>query len=254
MSYLVYCIVDGGRQEPRRKLRFLGYPRASIMVRAAGLGAVVSRKSAADASPDVARLLVYSKIVEWFNADGAVIPMRYGCIFDALKEVERFLTDHKQQYSQLLQELDGRVEMSARVTLDGLLVPARSNGRRPLKPPAEFARAEAGPGVAYLAQRWASYAIREEWENRRDEIRKSLCSTASGTFVRWTSEYGEQDGRGVLSVHFLVPRERIAAFSEALHCASAPAISSLVVTGPWPAYNFVSPPAPGLSGRDAGDV
>lgn len=76
MSFLLYGIVHGDRKEPREKLRFAGYPRASIMVRTERLGAIVSKLSLADADPDVMRLLVYSKIVESFNNERAVIPMR----------------------------------------------------------------------------------------------------------------------------------------------------------------------------------
>src|SRR5437879_3870923 len=43
VSFLLYGIVHGDRMEPREKLRFIGYPRASIMVRTARLAAIVSK-------------------------------------------------------------------------------------------------------------------------------------------------------------------------------------------------------------------
>ncbi len=249
MSYLLYCILDGHRQEPRRKLRFLGYPKTSIMVRAAGLGAAVSRTSSADTAPDVARLLVYSKIVEWFNDDYTVIPMRYGCTFRELGEITKFLEDHKRQYLQLLDELNGRVEMSARITLPelGLSAPSRASEHSHFR--ARFAGRGASPGIAYLAERFSHYSLCRQSEKRLDEIRGEICSRAQGTFVQSTSEYRAADGKAVLSAHFLVPREQVCKFKQALAPLSAGSTALLAVTGPWPPYNFVlsSPARPPTS-------
>jgi gas vesicle protein GvpL/GvpF len=240
VSYLVYCILDGGRREPRGKVRFLGYPRASIMVRAGGLGAVVSRTSPADAAADVARLLVYSKIVEWYNREQTVIPMRYGCTLAGLTEVARFLEAHKGDYLRLLAELDGRVEMSARVSIEDSGGAESSNPRT--ESSASFARGGAA-GISYLARRSRYYALREASERRREELSKRICTMADGTFVRSTSEYDRRDGENVLCLHFLVPRGQVETFTRALRPLRATVKGSLAVTGPWPPYNFVRRPA-----------
>ncbi len=242
MSYLVYCIVDGDCQEPRRKPRCLGYPSASIVVRAAGLGAVASKAPAADLAPDVARLLAYSKIIEWYHRERTVIPMRYGCIFDGLSDIRSHLENRRREYLQLLAELDGRVEMSARVGLEEPQFPIRLQTGAVAQVRVRFAGSGAGPGTAYLANRSGYYALKKEFDKRRDEVRESICQSAEGTFARWTSEYGAQRGKGVLAVHFLVPRNGIGKFIEALKPLSVRVNGSLAVTGPWPPYNFVRSP------------
>ncbi|MFZ0889043.1 MAG: GvpL/GvpF family gas vesicle protein [Candidatus Binataceae bacterium] len=240
MSYLVYCIVAADRHEPRPRLRFLGYPRACIAVRACELGAVASETSPADLAPDVARLLAYSKVVEWYNRDGTVIPMRYGCIFDTPAEIRRLLDDRQREYRRLLDDLDGCAEMSAQVALDepGPFAGLRANLCSPLL--AQFAgRRDRRPGIAYLADRSEYYASREDLDQRREEICNAIRGSAQGTFVRCSSEYGERGGRGFLALHFLVSRHGIDRFRKALQPLTAHAASSVAVTGPWPPYNFV---------------
>lgn len=243
MSYLVYCVLDGCRCTPRREVRFLGYPQPSIMVRAAGLGAVVSKTSAADLAPDVPRLLAYAKIVESYNREGTVIPMRFGCTFGELGEVRGLLENHRPEYHELLAELEGRAEMTARVTLEELQSQRRGEIDTPVPALRLLVGNGAGPGTAYLAERSAAYALRNELDKRRDEIRRAISGMAKGTFDRWTSEYRVRGSTGELAVHFLVPRNGIGKFIESLTRLTARTGSSLAVTGPWPPYNFVRPPA-----------
>ena len=244
MRYLVYCILNGDRHEPRPRLRFFGYPRASIIVRACELGAVASEISSADLAPDVARLLAYSKVVEWYHRERTVIPLRYGCILNTLSDLRRLLKDHQREYLRLLGELDGHAEMSARVALDDEPRPfssLRTNlAPRPL---ARFAgRHQNRPGIAYLAGRSNYYACREDFDRRCEEIRRSICELAEGTFVRCAAESSERGGKRVLALHFLVSRRGGDGFKQALRALPAHCGSAVAVTGPWPPYNFVRSP------------
>src|SRR5579864_1043816 len=246
MSYLVYCILGAERRERLRRLRFMGYPRASIMVRTCELGAVASETSSADLAHDVARLLAYSKVIDCYNRDRTVIPMRYGCVMGRLLDISSLLADHRREYLDLLAHLDGHVEMSARVALNesASLTDCRSN-------PPPLAQ-DAGrhcdrPGIAYLAQRSGYYACQDGLEQRREEIRMAICGLAQGTFVRYARDYGEHSGKGVLALHFLVSRHRIERFKKALRPLTARANASITITGPWPPYNFVRSPAAQLA-------
>ncbi len=237
MSYLLYCIVHQDHQEPR--IRFLGYPRASIMVREAGLAAVVSKLANGDLAPDVPRLLVYAKIVESFNRDRTVVPMRYGCTFAELAEIANFLELHRQRYSRLLEEVDGRVEMSARAVLRNPVAVPMVNGSPPVL--MRLARNTAQPGAAYLTERRRYYASKDELEKRREEVRKRVCAVAEGKFIGCVSESARPEDRELLSMHFLVPRHGIGSFGDALRLLAVDPQISVAVTGPWPPYNFVCP-------------
>ncbi len=230
MSFLLYGIVHGDRMEPREKPGFIGYPRASIMVRTDRLGAIVSRLSLADADPDVVRLMVYSKIVESFNKERAVIPMRYGCRFKTIGDIVEFLTREQGTFGALLDELDGRVEMSANVAFD--------DPRDDPEPLASRLLSSAMPsGTSYLAGRRRHYSRVDQSGARREEVRKSLCAMAEGKFIRAIPERSSHDRKSMLTIHFLVPREGVAEFTRALR---ADRRRSIELSGPWPPYNFAS--------------
>ena len=238
MSYLVYCILGAERREPLRRLRFLGYPRASIMVRTNQLGAVASETSSGDLAHDVARLLAYSKVVDCYNRDRTVIPMRYGCVLGTLPDISRLLEDHQREYLDLLAQLDGHAEMSARVALnESVSLPDCLKNSPPL---AQFAGShDDRPGIAYLLRRSGYYACQGDLEQQREEVRTTICRLAQGTFVGYASDNGEHGDKGVFALHFLVSRHGIDRFKKALLPLTARAGASVTITGPWPPYNFV---------------
>lgn len=232
MSYLLYCIVRADHEEPRQGIRLLGYPRASIMIRAAGLGAVLSEASRADLAPDVPRLLAYATVIDSFNRDRTVIPMRFGCRFANLTEVARLLERERRHYDDLLHELDGRAEMSVHVIGRYFAAPAVSDSPPPLAD---------GPGAVYLEKRRRYYALRQEAERRDEEIAARICAMARGRFVRHTRAAASGERQGSFAIHFLIPRDGVGSFADALRPMSGAAEPLLKITGPWPPYNFVSP-------------
>ena len=230
MSYLLYAIVHGDRAEPHQPVRFLGYPRASIQVRAAGLGAVTSALSAADGAPDVARLLVYSKVIEAYNGERAVIPMRYGCRFASLADIGGFLARKQELFVPLLRELDGSVEMSLRVA------DCESHGDA-----CELLTPAGAPsGIRYLAERRRHYDAIDGTQAKREEIHEQARAMAAGTFSRSLAESSISAGESILAIHFLVRRERVSDFRRAMEPLTENSDPTAALTGPWPPYNFVS--------------
>lgn len=230
MSYLLYCVVRADHEEPRDRIRLLGYPRASVMTRAAGLGAVLSEASCADLSPDVPRLLAYATVIESFNRARSVIPMRFGCRFANLAEVNCLLEREHRRYEDLLREVEGRVEMSVLVMTGAMAAPVSDNPR-PLA---------GGPGISYLETRRRYYTLRQQEEHWAEEITDGLCKRVQGRFARHTRSAVSGENRNCFSIHFLVPRDGVGAFADALCVAGGAAETSLRITGPWPPYNFVS--------------
>jgi hypothetical protein len=230
VSFLLYGIVHSDRAEPRDKARFNGYPRASIMARTERLAAIVSRLSLADADPDVARLLVYSKIIESFNRERAVIPMRYGCRFKTVGDIVEFLGQQQRTFGAMLDELDGRVEMSATVHFE-------DPGGIPATTPARSSLSANWSGTGYLAGRRRHYSLVDQFAARCERVSKALCAMVEGKFVRALTAQSSHDRRSTVTIHFLVPREGVAEFTRALVADRRRLIE---VTGPWPPYNFVS--------------
>ena len=92
MSYLLYGIVErdpaGCAPGP--------CPPGICRITAHGLAAAVSAVEQIAASPSVASLLVYARVVEAIHARQAVIPLRYGCVMENESAVVRLLEDHRQ--------------------------------------------------------------------------------------------------------------------------------------------------------------
>ena len=129
MSYLVYCILNGGRGPARPSV--VGVRRQTVWVlECGGLCAAVSETGAdtdgeiadAEFTNDVSalrleHLVPYATAVEAFNRGETVVPMRYGCRFKSVAEVRTWLQERAGHFHALLARLDGCVEMGVRMLL-----------------------------------------------------------------------------------------------------------------------------------------
>jgi hypothetical protein len=61
----------------------------------------------------------------------------------------------------------------------------------------------------------------------------------AGCFREVREELGQIDGRSLLSLYFLVPREQGEHFVECLRQDASSLRGTGLLTGPWPPYNFV---------------
>jgi hypothetical protein len=73
---------------------------------------------------------------------------------------------------------------------------------------------------------------------RHDELVKTLCQPLSGLFVRRKVELSFRE-EPLLSLYFLVPRTSVESFREATRQCLKDGLTKLLVSGPWPPYNFV---------------
>ena len=241
MSYLLYCIVRGDQRE----LRSAGAP---IMARCADLGAVLTENVREELEPKVQKLLDYAKVIECYDRERSVIPMRFGCVFDQLAQVSELLERRQDAYRELLSELDGRTEMSICIALDheaseltGPKIAAVRSVAEPDSGQADGSSdSRSGAGTRYLAYRRRYYAMRESEEESRDELSRRVVKLVQGTFVRSKSEHIKRDGQDAVQVHFLVPRQGVTRFVDALGELKTEKGSKLTISGPWPAYNFAS--------------
>ena len=160
MSYLVYCILNGGRGPARPSI--VGVRRQTVWVlECGGLSAAVSETGAetdgeiadAELTNDVRalrleHLVPYATAVEAFNRGETVVPMRYGCRFKSVAEVGTWLQERAGQFHALLARLDGCVEMGVRMLLAD--APGLRDDGAGLMPATVAASSR---GAAYLAAR-----------------------------------------------------------------------------------------------------
>jgi hypothetical protein len=226
--------------------------------------------------PDLLHLLTYKKVIESFHrnpAISAVIPMRYGCFFAEISQVFRLLEEHGCEYQSLLEELEGCVEMGIRV-----IFPPPENQtlevESELPQSAIFSQKLPDSGGAYLASRRAHYAREEQviGENRailercqEAFSRLSLkCRTEilpfpfplSRMYGIDPSNFGSSLGgprrpfagpppfprEKTGGLYFLIPRSGLESFRQIFGQVSLQEQARLLLSGPWPPYNFVTLP------------
>lgn len=173
--------------------------------------------------PGVAALLSYERSVAGFHACRTIIPLRFGCIAEDRAQVLEILEQNLALYEQLLHQLDGCTEIGLRFWLE----PAA--GEPAGEPPAT-------PGIRYLAEvrrRQTGLAPSE------DRLAERICAPLAGQFVQKNrSARPALDGR-LVSLHFLVARERVENFKEQVKQTCARETARFLVSGPWPPYHFV---------------
>jgi hypothetical protein len=196
-----------------------------------GLGAAVSWVEPPDLTPNVARVLSYGKVVEALHADRAVLPMRYGCLFGEESQVVELLRVHGEEYAAALRGLDGCVEMGVRI-----LLPTESSVRCP----PSGSEIEGASGRAYLTDRAARYAREEEAARALAAVMERLRSALSGLAERTGTDRGVRADGGPSSLYFLVKRGAVESFRQAFRRIERAEPARLLLSGPWPPYNFVA--------------
>jgi hypothetical protein len=103
------------------------------------------------------------------------------------------------------------------------------------------------PGKAYLAARKANYAQEEKFNKQVEQVIERCRALFSGLFVKCKTEvpsiadFQFSIHNPFPSIYFLIQRESIAAFRRAFRQLSKNETARLLLSGPWPPYNFAQP-------------
>ena len=242
MKYLVYCIFHtSGHQKPEAPQGVDDQPVA--LVSNNGLTAAISGITQPNLLPDASRILIYKRVVDFFYRDRTVIPMRYGCVLNGKQQVCRFLEEHGGQYGRLLGTIMGCVEMGIRILIaDGGLEIAKlkKNKRQFLLNDDKSRRGgpkSETPGRAYLSTRKTHYDREDQMDKEIETVLDHFRRAFAGLFIRFKSEFHNP----LLSLYFLVPGDAVEHFRQVFLNISQDAAAKLLLSGPWPPYNFVMP-------------
>ena len=250
MSYLLYCILQQSPAgpEPENVLGVEGEPVALITRN--DLAVAVSKISGLDLAPDLGKLLAYGKVIEKFHHKHAVIPLRFGCCLETKSQIAGLLEKNSLPYQRLLQELYGCTEMGIR-----FLLPGESPGRiselktSPLncnreKETRAFIPATAPPGLAYLAGRKTYYTEKDRALKQTEELINHFRQALAGLYLQSKTEAGELFPPPItfraplLSLFFLVSKNYVEPFRRAFRKICQTESGKMLLTGPWPPYNF----------------
>jgi hypothetical protein len=250
MNLLLYGIYI-----PRRGLTLPTLPgvdgQSLFGISVRGLAAAVS-ESGLEPKPDLSALLAYEKVVAALHrspAIGGVVPMRFGSTAMGRPQVRRLLHERREEYRTLLHEVAGCEEMGIRLLLSG------ATGGKGRVGTGEGTETEEGSdryssGKAYLEARRACYAKQEMDAGERERLVEQCRAAFAQVSRRLRSEHRTvRDPRTgqlylMISLYFLVPRPSLPDF-----CRKASEIRQLLpcrllLSGPWPPFNFVLPEAP----------
>ena len=235
MSCLFYCIC----RHPGPEVAGLVGDHPVYRITHRRLGAAVSGIGPADLAPDLTRVRAYERVVNSYHRQGTVIPLRYGCVVSQETRVIELLDEYNPQYESLLQELEGCVEMGLRVLLPtaspGIPAgPREIAGPPPLAPPAPPERL----GLAYLTARKAHYAHQDRWTEEYRQVSDRCLAQLAGLFVKYKTE-APSSRLPLLSLYFLIPRRAVETFRRAFRQLTETEAARLLLSGPWPPYNFV---------------
>ncbi len=248
MSYLLYCLSK--HLEELELDGLAGVEGQPIGIRTCtGLSAVISMLSAPELSQaDLSTIMSYQRVIDYFHRKRTIIPMRFGCVLSEEAQIIRFLEDHCEEYRALLEELEGCVEMGIRILMDNRQyeepVPS-SVGSDPAPPDPGLA----GTGRGYLRARRSHYAARDQLGNGERAIIETVRGPFCGLFVRCKAEKSmpiagnHESSARILSLYFLVKREEVEKFRQVFQAFASRSSARLLLSGPWPPFNFVLPEA-----------
>lgn len=222
MKYLVLCIFrpDAGGLPA-------GLDPGVSVVEADGLAAAATFWPQPEHSPDVIRLLSYEKTVAEIHASRAVIPLRFGCVVEGESGILAVLHSHRAEYRQLLAHWEGLTEMGLRVLCGSR---ADAETRRGMQGSTEAAQ--------YLADLRARHPALTPAEQH---CAASIMDGLRGLYRDARQEARRAAQGRLISLYFLVPRASIDDFRKKAGGMSLPSHMKLMLSGPWPPYNFASP-------------
>lgn len=242
MSFLIYCVLNGRRGPARPSVRGVHH-RPVWVLECGGLCAAVSEAATElDCAfptglrqPDCSaaqldELLAYARAVEAFSRCETIVPMRYGCRLATINEIRSWVAGRAPEWRELLERLEGCVEMGVRIVGSRASTP-----RCPAAGAALRAAAARNAGAAYLAARRTQLALDDRIEPAAQEARRGLGALARACVM----ETAAPGVRPMVSLYFLVAKAALSGFRAAFARIAAAADAAMLLSGPWPPYNFV---------------
>jgi len=182
--------------------------------------------------------LGHERMVEHFTAGATVLPMKLFTLFRGDERARAHVAEQRRKWDALLDRVAGRREWGVRLSLDERQALLRAK-RRP-----ETARGQ-GAGTRFLMAKSRVQArarqVVEEGRSAAEETFAALSRLARETRRRPPGR-AEAGWRPLLDAAFLVEEGRSRSFQEAVRRRAERLDAEgyrLVLTGPWPAYNFL---------------
>jgi hypothetical protein len=240
MKRLLYCILNSTNILEDGPLIGVGDQRI-VFLNGSGLFAAVSRFDGLETPFDVNSMITYHKVIETLFRQTAIIPFRFKTFLNSEEEILTMLKDKDAHYKKLLSTLDGVVELGIRLVI---AKPVHDNN--PLHtcvftPPAD----SLNPGMLYLKSRKAFYSTASWIQDQTKEFSDLCVSRFEGLFIKLKSEatslpeIQNRKNLSLISIYFLVKKDLIQEFTIKFREIRSLVTGRMLLSGPWPPYNFV---------------
>jgi hypothetical protein len=184
--------------------------------------------------------IAHERMVEHVSRLGTVVPMKLFTLFSSDARAAADLGRSRARLRAVLRRIQGRQEWGVRVSVDEAAARTEARSR------AERATEGLTAGARFLTRKRQEHKeardILDTGRSAADEVFTDLAAHADDTRRRPPAA-SEPGLRLLLDAAFLVPAARAAAFRDAVRREAdrlAPSGYRVVLTGPWPAYNFVA--------------
>jgi hypothetical protein len=254
-----YCVLRAGEPLPAEASAIAdGGPLERVD--AGDLGALVSRVPLAEfgAEPlrenlnDLAWLervaRAHEAVLDGTLRQSTIVPLRLCTIYESAESVREMLEREHDALARALEALAGRQEWGVKLLVDEEQLAEHARARSTETAALEEELGARTGGGAYMLRRRLERHVRETVDalgaELADEVHSQLADLASGTVVLspQNPELSGHEGTMLLNGAYLVDAERVermhglVAELEERHRALG---ARLVLTGPWPPYNFV---------------
>jgi hypothetical protein len=185
----------------------------------------------------------HETVLEQIRAQATVVPMRMCTVYRSESRVREMLRLQEGALRHAIGHLDGKAEWGVKVFSDTSELTAVGTDA-----PDDQESADEARGAAYMRRRHGARDRRErerqQLEESAGQIHERLCTLAGDghALPPQRPEVSGHAGDMVLNGVYLVPndsQERFHAEVQVLEDEFAPLGVKLVLTGPWPPYNFV---------------
>lgn len=241
LKFLLYCLLRNTHNFACPHYGIKGRP--IIFVQAHQIAAACSEYDDSEASV-VDDIHCYVRLIESLHRTDPVIPMRYGTLFYSQEEIREVLLREQEKYSNLLDDVAGRDEMGIKIIFSNLDSPESAR----ISPAGPETTADKTPvsGREYLAKRKALFARQESLDRLAENFLQDLSLRFSGLFSKAKAETSKpaynlfSSQETLLSFYFLVPRKLLSEFVKTFEELKSESSHKMLLSGPWPPYNFVS--------------
>jgi len=238
----LYGIVDSSNQIEEAIYGLRGCGVYSIPYR--DIGVVVSEMGQATQGLTEGGVLEHEAVVEKLMADFTVLPMRFRTLVDGRDNLLAMMQSYYRDFKGNLERLRNKSEFGVKVIWPADKVKENIVNRlRSDQTEASGPRRSAG--TRFMKEKFERYKIDEEFQTKADQFIKAMDMFLGKFAVEKRLEKLKTE-KLLLDAAYLVEKSQACDFREAFwHIKSAHPGFKFLLSGPWPAYNFV-----GLSKHD----